>query len=614
MSQKFDTMKMTLMLSGVAVACVGAYLYFSSKGDKASTDKPAVAVEQVVDSKASDAVSEELKGTAAVFPDKTKITYADVKVALDDMPDELENKTSLAQARKMMLVKLVNEKVINDAALKAGVDKDAEFLSRLEKMKETLLHKQVLDAEVDKVLTEAELKEKYKEAEVAEAKEQEYELAHIAFKTEAEAAKVLAELKAVSGNVESRFEAAVKAHSIDAGTKGKGGVLQWVKARQLKGSPVETTAVGSLVPQVMKVVDNAFSIILVKKSRPGQLPPYGKFKDELKKALSLAYTTKVLTKLREDSGVKLTGLDNQPLEIPKAPEIPKIGTDPNDMPKMPEPKDFSAVNEKALDDNMVVAVFKTGEKITLKNVRENMDLVPAQLREEPFHRLFMLILMRLVDIKILNDEAKVRNIASSKDFTKKVAEASKNAMQNYYMQKQLEGRIDQTMLRQIYQEVIGLLPKEDMEISLRHILVKTKEEANELIKEIKVGGVDKFNELVKTKSLDSETKDKGGDIGYLPKSKMPADLGNIFSKAPKATLLPEPVKMGEFGYSVMRVEDKRRAEPPSFEKLVPELKKVASQRELGNYMKKLIADSGVKFFDTKGEPLDMDQIISAQTK
>jgi len=146
-----------------------------------------------------------------------------------------------------------------------------------------------------------------------------------------------------------------------------------------------------------------------------------------------------------------------------------------------------------------------------------------------------------------------------------------------------------------------MAPKDDMEVSIRHIMVKTEEEAKAIIKELKKsGGADKFSDMVASKSIDASTKDKKGEIGYLPKKNLPADLADILFKVPKASMLPEPVKLGDRGFSVIRVEDKREMKPQTIEQLAPRLTQILMQRESAKIVMKLREDSKVELRDIKG--------------
>ncbi|MBN2412102.1 peptidyl-prolyl cis-trans isomerase [candidate division KSB1 bacterium] len=60
-----------------------------------------------------------------------------------------------------------------------------------------------------------------------------------------------------------------------------------------------------------------------------------------------------------------------------------------------------------------------------------------------------------------------------------------------------------------------------------HILVKTRAEAEDILKQIKTGK--DFSELAKSKSI-SPSASKGGDLGYFNKGDFPANIENAILK------------------------------------------------------------------------------------
>ena len=56
------------------------------------------------------------------------------------------------------------------------------------------------------------------------------------------------------------------------------------------------------------------------------------------------------------------------------------------------------------------------------------------------------------------------------------------------------------------------------EYKARHILVASKEEAEQIIKKLKGGA--KFEELAKAQSTDNGSKNNGGDLGWFTTSRM----------------------------------------------------------------------------------------------
>ena len=87
----------------------------------------------------------------------------------------------------------------------------------------------------------------------------------------------------------------------------------------------------------------------------------------------------------------------------------------------------------------------------------------------------------------------------------------KRALQTEFFRKNVDEAITDADLQAVYDEQIGALPVRQ-QVKARHILVKTEDEAKEIIKELD-GGAD-FAELAKEKST-GPSGAQGGDLGYF---------------------------------------------------------------------------------------------------
>ncbi|WP_375705499.1 peptidylprolyl isomerase, partial [Bartonella sp. AA86SXKL] len=77
-------------------------------------------------------------------------------------------------------------------------------------------------------------------------------------------------------------------------------------------------------------------------------------------------------------------------------------------------------------------------------------------------------------------------------------------------------QISDADLETLYKKEVAALPKED-EVKARHILVKTKKEAEAIIKRLNKG--ESFEEIAKKNSTDGSAA-VGGDLGYFSHGQM----------------------------------------------------------------------------------------------
>ncbi len=90
------------------------------------------------------------------------------------------------------------------------------------------------------------------------------------------------------------------------------------------------------------------------------------------------------------------------------------------------------------------------------------------------------------------------------------------------------------------------------EVKANHILVKTEQEANDLLNKMNAG--DSFEVLAKAYSQCPSGK-KGGDLGFFGRGRMAKEFENAAFNL-EVGQVSKPVKT-QFGYHLIKVTDKR---------------------------------------------------------
>lgn len=112
-----------------------------------------------------------------------------------------------------------------------------------------------------------------------------------------------------------------------------------------------------------------------------------------------------------------------------------------------------------------------------------------------------------------------------------------------------------------HQEQYGGQPEQ---VKARHILVKTEEEAKDIIAQLQKGA--NFEQLAKEKSTEPGANESGGDLGYFTKGKMVPEFEKAAFEQKTNTYSTTPVKT-EFGYHVIFVEDHKQGETADLAKV-----------------------------------------------
>jgi peptidyl-prolyl cis-trans isomerase C len=187
------------------------------------------------------------------------------------------------------------------AAVDKGLDKNPSLAAMLDIRRKDLLAKAYLEDYVKAhPVTDAEITSEYDKAK-ASTSGNEYKVQHILVKTEAEADKILAELKR-----KRNFEELARKDSIDPGSAKKGGELGWnapnafVKEfadalSEMKKGETSKTPVKS---------EFGWHIIRVEDVRPAQIPPLEEVKEEITHQIQQARIHEALQALRKDAKIE----------------------------------------------------------------------------------------------------------------------------------------------------------------------------------------------------------------------------------------------------------------------------------------------------------------------
>jgi peptidyl-prolyl cis-trans isomerase C len=113
-----------------------------------------------------------------------------------------------------------------------------------------------------------------------------------------------------------------------------------------------------------------------------------------------------------------------------------------------------------------------------------------------------------------------------------------------------------------------------------HILVPTKEKAEQLIKKIKGGA--KFEDVAKAESTDN-SKANGGDLGWFTLARMVKPFGDAVKLLKKGEITSEPVQT-QYGWHIIKLEDTRDA---PFEQMKAQLTNGIMQKKFADYIEGL---------------------------
>jgi peptidyl-prolyl cis-trans isomerase C len=123
-----------------------------------------------------------------------------------------------------------------------------------------------------------------------------------------------------------------------------------------------------------------------------------------------------------------------------------------------------------------------------------------------------------------------------------------------------------------------------LEYHARHILVDSEDEAKKLIAQIKAGS--KFEDVAKKSSKDTGSAENGGDLDWAKPGNYVPEFSTALQGLKKGQMTETPIKT-QFGYHIIRLEDTRTAQFPSFDEVKDKIKQQKEQVKLQEYQEKL---------------------------
>lgn len=132
----------------------------------------------------------------------------------------------------------------------------------------------------------------------------------------------------------------------------------------------------------------------------------------------------------------------------------------------------------------------------------------------------------------------------------------------------------------------------DVEYKVRHILVKTEDEALKVIARLNKG--EKFDAVARAVSIDPQSRDKGGLVGWLVPANVDATFGNAFRVLTPGSVAQAPI-LNQYGYHVVKLDEKRAAQDfPTYESQKEGLRTQLSELNAKRHFAELVKQAKVK--------------------
>nr|WP_314257134.1 peptidylprolyl isomerase [uncultured Devosia sp.] len=207
-----------------------------------------------------------------------------------------------------------------------------------------------------------------------------------------------------------------------------------------------------------------------------------------------------------------------------------------------------------------------GEPITEAELSFAAEDLTQELSQMPPDQRKPFLLRVLIDMKVMAQAGREAGMADTPLFAQRLSYLEDRSLRRAYFADAIAASVTEETVRAEYDKFVAeFTPAEEIRAS--HILVPTEEEANE-VKAAIDGGAD-FATLAKEKSIDPGAAN-GGDLGFFGKGMMVAPFEAAAFALTDVGQVSAPVQ-SQFGWHVIKLEEKRQSTAPAFEQVAGQL-------------------------------------------
>ena len=254
--------------------------------------------------------------------------------------------------------------------------------------------------------------------------------------------------------------------------------------------------------------------------------------------------------------------------------------------------------EKApVADGVVARV--NGDAITRADIAHEMQSMGGRAAQMPMQVLYPQLLEKAIMTKLVSAKGYAEKLQDDSEVKARLKDIEAQLVADAYVRKQVTPQITDAKLKARYDELAAKFKPED-EVRARHVLVKTEAEANDILKQLKDGA--DFAKLATEKTTDTGSAKQGGDLGYFPRSAMVKPFAEAAFAMKVGEISEKPVKT-DFGYHVIKLEDRRKSSPPPMAEVKDELTAQVGQEIAAKMIKDMEAKAKIERFNLDGTPM-----------
>ncbi len=238
-------------------------------------------------------------------------------------------------------------------------------------------------------------------------------------------------------------------------------------------------------------------------------------------------------------------------------------------------------------------VAKVGDtEITEADIAFAAQTLGQELQRIPPAQWRKVLTDTVIDMQLMAKAARDEKLDQDPEFQRQLDYLELQALRNAYISQKIGSAITEDDIQAAYDEDFAGYEGEE-EINARHILLKEKAEAEAVIAELD-GGAD-FAELARAKST-GPSGPNGGELGFFTKGQMVKPFEEAAFALEPGSYTKEPVET-QFGFHVIKLEDKRRQEKPALQTVADGLRQQLFRERYEEKMAELKAATTIEIIE-----------------
>ncbi len=247
---------------------------------------------------------------------------------------------------------------------------------------------------------------------------------------------------------------------------------------------------------------------------------------------------------------------------------------------------------QAIENADALVAMVGDEPITEADLAFAAEDMAQDLSQMPPEERRAFLVRILIDMKVMSGAAREAGMDQTEIFAQRQKYLEERALRRAYFNEAIAGAVTEEAARAEYDAFVQQFEPQD-EVRASHILVETEEEANQIKAELD-GGAD-FAELAKEHSIDPGAAN-GGDLGFFGQGMMVKPFEDAAFALANPGDVSAPVQ-SQFGWHIIKLEEKRQSAPPSFEQVAPQIQNQLLMRSFTEKVDELMAGVEIKIED-----------------